>query len=139
MFQGGGVRREAALHYLPGASALCDQAGSLAAHLDIPLHVATAVDHLQRVSGISVEQIFHAHVPHRHAKALRYAFYVALANRLYPDTPWLQAPVLTPGLEASTLRSFQTRVAMAPFLGSPWTLLHPCELRPTVQCCLGSS
>ena len=127
---------KAALHYLPRALALCDQAGSLAAHLDVRLHVAMAVAHIQHVSGVSVEQVYHAHVPRRLAKALRDAFYAALANHLYPTTPWLQAPVITPGPEAPTLRSFQTRVAMAPYLAS-WTFLSRPALRRWIAGHLG--
>ena len=131
------VRHEAALHYLPGALALCDQAPSLAAHLDVPLHLTLAVSHIQDTSGISVEAIFHAHVAHRRAKALRDAFYDALARRLSPATPWLHAPVLTSGPDAPTLRSFQTRVAMAPYLASPYTFLSRPALRLWIASHLG--
>ena len=123
------VRHEAVLHYLPGALALCDQASSLAVLLDVPLHLTMAATHVQTTSGISVEALYHAHVPHRRAKALRDAFYAALARRLAPAIPWLHAPVLTPGPDASTLRSFQTRVAMAPYLASPHTFLSRPALR----------
>ena len=82
-----------------------------------------------QLSGISVEAVYHAHVPRRRAKALRDAFYDALARRLSPDIPWLHAPVITPGPDAPSLRSFQTRVAMAPYLAFPWTFLSRPALR----------
>ena len=68
--------------------------------------------------------------------SLRYS-YGALANRLYPNTPWLEPPPIAPGPEDATLRSFQTRVAMAPFLASPWTFLPRPALRLWIASHLG--
>ena len=48
------VRHEAALHYLPGALALCDQAPSFAAHLDVPLHLSLAVRHLELATHLGL-------------------------------------------------------------------------------------
>ena len=136
------LRHEAALHYLPGAMALCDQASSAVDILELRAQVALAVQHLQDASGINIEALHTCHAPHRRAHAVRVAFYEALAAQLLPQAPWLHPPTLVPdGPAQHQMLRFQTRVAMAPY----WPPLPPsCLCLPSgsgsslISACLSS-